>query len=103
MDRLERTQPQTGGVHIPRFSDFLALILRNKWFLIVSALAGILIAVIYTLNVPAVYERTAMALKISKGVVAKYVGLSKAAGLDWSQVEAMTEFWSPDQSMSVLQ
>ena len=36
-------------------------------------------------------ERTAMALKISKGVVAKYVGLSKAAGLDWSQVEAMTE------------
>ena len=62
MDRLERTQPQTGGVHIPRFSDFLALILRNKWFLIVSALAGILIAVIYTLNVPAVYEGTAMAL-----------------------------------------
>ena len=36
-------------------------------------------------------ERTAMALKISKGVVAKYVDLSKAAGLDWSQVEAMTE------------
>jgi hypothetical protein len=36
-------------------------------------------------------ERTAMALKISKGVVAKYVGLSKAAGLDWSQIEAMTE------------
>ena len=36
-------------------------------------------------------ERTAMALKISKGVVAKYVGLAKAAGLDWSQVEGMTE------------
>ena len=36
-------------------------------------------------------ERTAMALKISKGVVAKYVGLSKAAGLDWSQIQAMTE------------
>jgi hypothetical protein len=36
-------------------------------------------------------ERTAMALKISKGVLAKYVGLSKAAGLDWSQIEAMTE------------
>lgn len=36
-------------------------------------------------------ERTAMALKISKGVVPKYVGLSKAAGLDWSQIEAMTE------------
>lgn len=37
------------------------------------------------------FERTAMALKISKGVVAKYVGLSKASGLDWSQIEAMTE------------
>ena len=36
-------------------------------------------------------ERTAMALNISKGVVAKYVGLSKAAGLDWSQIQAMTE------------
>ena len=36
-------------------------------------------------------ERTAMALKISKGVVAKYVSLSKAAGLDWGQIQAMTE------------
>jgi hypothetical protein len=36
-------------------------------------------------------ERTAMALKISKGVVAKYVSLSKAAGLQWSQIQAMTE------------
>ena len=36
-------------------------------------------------------ERTAMALKVSKGVVAKYVGLSKAAGLQWGQIQAMTE------------
>ena len=36
-------------------------------------------------------ERTAMALKISKGVVAKYVSLTKAAGLEWTQIQAMTE------------
>jgi transposase len=32
-----------------------------------------------------------MALKISKGVVAKYVALSKAAGLNWELIQAMTE------------
>jgi transposase len=36
-------------------------------------------------------ERTAMALKISKGVVAKYVSLAKAAGLEWTQIQTMTE------------
>ena len=37
------------------------------------------------------HERTAMALKISKGVVAKYVALANAAGLDWET--ALT--WDP--------
>jgi hypothetical protein len=35
-------------------------------------------------------ERTAMALKISKGVVAKYVALAEGAGLQWADIEAMT-------------
>lgn len=32
------------------------------------------------------HERIATTLKISKGVVAKYVGLASAAGLDWETV-----------------
>ena len=36
-------------------------------------------------------ERTVMALKICKGMFAQYVGLPKAAGLDWSQIEAATK------------
>ena len=36
-------------------------------------------------------ERTAMALKISKGVVAKYVALAQGAGLQWADIEAMTQ------------
>ena len=45
------------------------------------------------------FERTVMARKISKGVVAKYVGLSKAAGLNWSQIQAMTEDGTLDMIM----
>lgn len=45
----------------------------------------------YKLELGHSHERTAMALKISKGVVAKYVALSNAAGLDWNQIAAMTE------------
>ena len=45
----------------------------------------------YKLELGHSLERTAMALKISKGVVAKYVALSKAAGLDWELIQAMTE------------
>lgn len=44
----------------------------------------------YKLELGHSLERTAMALKISKGVVAKYVALSKAAGLDWELIQAMT-------------
>lgn len=36
-------------------------------------------------------ERTAAALGVSKGVVAKYVSLAKAAGLDWPTIEQMDE------------
>jgi hypothetical protein len=32
-------------------------------------------------------EKIAAALKVSKGVVAKYVGLASAAGLDWETVK----------------
>lgn len=45
----------------------------------------------YKLELGHSLERTAMALKISKGVVAKYVALSKAAGLNWELILAMTE------------
>ena len=45
----------------------------------------------YKLELGHSLERTAMALKISKGVVAKYVALSKAAGLNWDLIQAMTE------------
>lgn len=37
-------------------------------------------------------ERTAAALGVSKGVVAKYVALAQAAGLDWPTIEQMDEF-----------
>lgn len=37
------------------------------------------------------HERIAAALGISKGVVAKYVGLAAAAGLDWPTVQACDE------------
>jgi transposase len=37
------------------------------------------------------HERIAASLGISKGVVAKYVGLAGAAGLDWSTVQGLSE------------
>ena len=37
------------------------------------------------------HEQIAAALNISKGVVAKYVGLANAAGLDWDTVQSWTE------------
>ncbi len=37
------------------------------------------------------HERIAAALKLSKGVVAKYVGLAAAAGLDWATIEELDE------------
>lgn len=37
------------------------------------------------------HERIAAALNISKGVVAKYVSLATAAGLDWAQVQSLDE------------
>ena len=45
----------------------------------------------YKLELEHSLERTARALKISKGVVAKYVALAKTAGLNWSQIQTMTE------------
>ncbi len=45
----------------------------------------------YKLELGHSHERTARALHISKGVVAKYATLAKAAGLDWAQIAAMTE------------
>ena len=37
------------------------------------------------------HERTAAALNLSKGVVAKYVTLANAAGLDWAQTQALDD------------
>ena len=37
------------------------------------------------------HERIAAALKVSKGVVAKYVALASAAGLDWETVKDWDE------------
>ena len=37
------------------------------------------------------HERIAASLGISKGVVAKYVSLAAAAGLDWAQVQLLDE------------
>ena len=37
------------------------------------------------------HERIATTLKVSKGVVAKYVGLASAAGLDWETVQDWSE------------
>ena len=37
------------------------------------------------------HERIAAALGVSKGVVAKYVALASAAGLDWSQIQLLDE------------
>jgi hypothetical protein len=45
------------------------------------------------------HEQAAAALKISKGVVAKYVGLANAAGLDWASVQD----WSEQQLATALQ
>ena len=45
----------------------------------------------YKLELGHSHERTARALHISKGVVAKYITLAKTADLDWSQIAAMTE------------
>lgn len=45
------------------------------------------------------HEQTAAALKISKGVVSKYVGLATAAGLDWETVQS----WSEQQLATALQ
>ena len=62
MDRLDRHKKQDGVAYIPRFQDLLALIFRNKWFLIVSVVAGLVIAMVYTLSTPALYEGTATVL-----------------------------------------
>lgn len=42
------------------------------------------------------HEQVAATLKISKGVVAKYVGLATSAGLDWDTVQNWSEqqFWT---------
>ena len=45
----------------------------------------------YKLELGHSHERTARALNISKGVVAKYATLANEAGLDWPQIAAMTE------------
>ncbi|WP_415840393.1 IS21 family transposase, partial [Roseateles saccharophilus] len=45
------------------------------------------------------HEQVATALKISKGVVAKYVSLATAAGLDWDTVQD----WSEQQLSTALQ
>jgi len=45
----------------------------------------------YKLELGHSHERTARALNISKGVVAKYVTLAKTADLEWPQIAAMTE------------
>ena len=37
------------------------------------------------------HERTAAALNLSKGVVAKYVTLANAAGLDWAQIQVLDD------------
>ena len=37
------------------------------------------------------HQQIAAALGVSKGVVAKYVGLAAAAGLDWAQVQDLDE------------
>lgn len=37
------------------------------------------------------HEQTAAALSLSKGVVAKYASLAKAAGLDWALISALSE------------
>ena len=37
------------------------------------------------------HEQIAAALRISKGVVAKYVGLANAAGLEWPAVQVLDE------------
>lgn len=45
------------------------------------------------------HERVAATLKISKGVVAKYMSLASAAGLDWDTVQ----HWSEQQLSTALQ
>jgi hypothetical protein len=45
------------------------------------------------------HEQVAATLKISKGVVAKYLRLATAAGLDWDTVQA----WSEQQLSTALQ
>lgn len=45
------------------------------------------------------HAQIATTLKISKGVVAKYVGLATAAGLDWQTVQD----WSEQQLSTALQ
>lgn len=37
------------------------------------------------------HERIAASLGISKGVVAKYVSLAAAAGLDWATVQSLSD------------
>ena len=56
------------------------------------------------------HERIAAALNISKGVVTKYLGLATAAGLDWTQVQALDEatlhnrlFGSPQRASGFVQ
>jgi len=46
----------------PGFREFLALILRNKWLILLASLVGMFAAGIYTLQKPPVFEGTAMVL-----------------------------------------
>src|SRR4051812_42667261 len=45
------------------------------------------------------HAQIAAALKVSEGVIAKYVGLATAAGLDWDRVQG----WSEQQLATALQ
>jgi tyrosine-protein kinase Etk/Wzc len=57
-----QTEPEQSGSASPVFREFLALALRNRWAIVLTALVGMIGAGIYTLQKPPVFEGTAMVL-----------------------------------------
>lgn len=62
MEKHVHTESETVEVTPPRFREFLALFLRNKWIIVSTAVAVMFLVGIYTLQKPATFEGTAMVL-----------------------------------------
>ncbi len=62
MEPYDQDDQGTPESQAPRFREFLALMLRNKWLILLTALSVMFLVGIYTLQKAPTFEGTAMVL-----------------------------------------